>query len=170
MRRLPSHGFCLKIKPPRPNGPAFYEKSMKNEFSFLFPYPRHVLVRDDSLDIRDLCFPLEIYKKYDFLFEFFNVRNKNRGLEILFQEEPGAGCRGIHAGQRPEADPGPGPFHQWAVLLPGHPAADPILLWPFRAHAGLFDPRWAGDRHQGICFCCGGRSGSCRSGTCSACC
>ncbi len=64
---------------------------MKNEFAFLFPNPRKVLVRNDFFDIRDLCFPLEIYKKYDFLFDFFKVRNKNRGLEIIFQEHQGLG-------------------------------------------------------------------------------
>jgi hypothetical protein len=69
--------------------PAFYAKEMKNEFAFLFPYPKNVLLRDDFFDIRDLCFPLEIYKKYDFLFDYFDVRNKNRGLEIIFQERPG---------------------------------------------------------------------------------
>ena len=62
---------------------------MKNEFAFLFPYPKTILWRDDFFDIRDLCFPLEIYKKYDFLFDYFDVKNKNRGLEIIFQEGKG---------------------------------------------------------------------------------
>lgn len=62
---------------------------MKNELAFLYPPPKNVLVRDDFFDIRDLCFPLEICKKYDFLFGYFNVRNKNRGLEIIFQERQG---------------------------------------------------------------------------------
>ncbi|MBU4308097.1 MAG: beta-N-acetylhexosaminidase [Acidobacteria bacterium] len=88
-RRLSSHGFCLKITSPASSGRLFTEKDMKNEFAFLFPNPKKVLVRDDFFDIRDLCFPLEIYKKYDFLFDFFNVRNKNRGLEIIFQERQG---------------------------------------------------------------------------------
>jgi len=83
---LPSYGFCLKIMLPASLGRPFSENDMKNEFAFLFPYPKKALVRDDFSDIRDLCFPLEIYKKYDFLFDFFNVRNKNRGLEIIFQE------------------------------------------------------------------------------------
>lgn len=64
---------------------------MKNEFAFLFPNPKKVLVRNDFFDIRDLCFPLEIYKKFDFLFDFFKVRNKNRGLDIIFQEQRGLG-------------------------------------------------------------------------------
>jgi hypothetical protein len=34
-----------------------------------------------------LCFPLEILKKYDFLFDYFAVKNKNRGLEITCQEK-----------------------------------------------------------------------------------
>jgi hypothetical protein len=63
--------------------------SSKNGFSFLFPPPRTVRVRDDFLDIRNLCFPLEIFKKYDFLFDHFGIRNKGHGLEILFQERRG---------------------------------------------------------------------------------
>lgn len=88
---MPSHGFCLKITMPTSAGRLFAEKDMKNEFAFLFPNPKKVLVRNDFFDIRDLCFPLEIYKKYDFLFDFFKVRNKNRGLEIIFQEHQGLG-------------------------------------------------------------------------------
>lgn len=59
---------------------------MKNEFAFLFPQPRTVFLRAGFSDIRELSFPLEICKKYDFLFDHFEVKNKNRGLEILFQE------------------------------------------------------------------------------------
>ena len=61
---------------------------MKNEFAFLYPTPRAVRLGNGFLDIRSLCFPLEIVKKYAFLFAHFSVRNRNRGLEILCQERP----------------------------------------------------------------------------------
>jgi hypothetical protein len=61
--------------------------STKNEFKFLFPAPKIVRWQKHSLDIRNLCFPLEITKKYDFLFDCFAVKNKNRGLEIICQEK-----------------------------------------------------------------------------------
>jgi hypothetical protein len=59
----------------------------KNEFSFLFPAPKMIRWQNHSLNIHDLCFPLEIIKKYDFLFDYFAVKNKNRGLEIICQEK-----------------------------------------------------------------------------------
>ncbi len=61
--------------------------SIKNEFLFLFPVPKTIRLQNRSLDIQNLCFPLEITKKYDFLFEYFAVKNKNRGLEITCQEK-----------------------------------------------------------------------------------
>ena len=61
---------------------------MKDEFAFLYPAPRSVRFGGGVLDIRSLCFPLEISKKYDFLFEHFRVRNRSRGLEVVFQERP----------------------------------------------------------------------------------
>jgi len=61
--------------------------SNKNEFSFLFPAPKTIRWQNHSLDIQNLCFPLEIMKKYDFLFDCFAVKNKNRGLEIICQEK-----------------------------------------------------------------------------------
>lgn len=61
--------------------------SSKNEFSFLFPAPKTIRWQNHSLDIQNLCFPLEIIKKYDFLFDYFAVKNKNRGLEIICQEK-----------------------------------------------------------------------------------
>jgi hypothetical protein len=61
--------------------------SSKNEFSFLFPAPKTIRWQNYSLDIHNLCFPLEIIKKYDFLFNYFAVKNKNRGLEIICQEK-----------------------------------------------------------------------------------
>lgn len=64
---------------------------MKDEFAFLFPRPRTVLCRGSFFDCRELCFPLEICKKYDFLFDHFAVRNRNRGLEILFLEDQDLG-------------------------------------------------------------------------------
>lgn len=95
---------------------------MKNEFAFLFPHPKNVLVRDDFFDIRDLCFPLEIYKKYDFLFDYFAVRNKNRGLEIIFQEGPGLAAEEyvLESGQRRIlvlANSRRGQFYALATLL-----------------------------------------------------
>ena len=61
--------------------------SNKNEFSFLYPALKTIRWQNRSLDIRNLCFPLEITKKYDFLFDYFAVKNKNRGLEIVCQEK-----------------------------------------------------------------------------------
>jgi hypothetical protein len=68
--------------------PIFFVRGMKDEFAFLYPAPRSVRRDGAVLDIRSLCFPLEILKKYDFLFEHFRVRNRNRGLEVVFQEGP----------------------------------------------------------------------------------
>ncbi len=62
---------------------------MKNEFAFLYPPPRAVRFSGGSLDIRSLSFPLEILKKYDFLFSRFRVPSRGRGLEIIFQDTPG---------------------------------------------------------------------------------
>ncbi len=59
----------------------------KKDFSFLCPTPRTVRPQNGTLDIQSLCFPLEITKKYDFLFDHFAIRNKNRGLEITCQEK-----------------------------------------------------------------------------------
>jgi hypothetical protein len=61
--------------------------SIKNEFYFLFPAPKTIRWQNHALDIQNLCFPLEIIKKYDFLFDYFHVKNKNRGLEIICQEK-----------------------------------------------------------------------------------
>jgi hypothetical protein len=61
--------------------------SIKNGFNFLFPAPKTIRWQKHSLDIQNLCFPLEITKKYDFLFDYFAVKNKNRGLEINCQEK-----------------------------------------------------------------------------------
>ena len=72
---------------------------MKDEFSFLYPPPRTLRRGAASLDIRSVCYPLEIFKKFAFLFEYFGVGNRSRGLQVVFQEpsrvspakEPGAG-------------------------------------------------------------------------------
>ncbi len=58
-----------------------------NEYCPLFPAPRMVRWQGPSLDIQSLCFPLEIIKKYDFLFEHFSIKSGNRGLEIVCQEK-----------------------------------------------------------------------------------
>lgn len=52
----------------------------------MFPAPKMMRWQNYSLDIRNLCFPLEIIKKYDFLFDYFQVKNKNQGLEIICHE------------------------------------------------------------------------------------
>jgi len=59
----------------------------KNEFSFLYPAPKSIRMQTGMLDIQNLCFPLEISKKYDFLLNYFAVKNTNRGLEITCQEK-----------------------------------------------------------------------------------
>jgi hypothetical protein len=61
--------------------------SIKNEFSFLFPAAKAIRRQEHFLEIQSLCFPLEITKKYDFLFDAFGIRNKNRGLEVISQEK-----------------------------------------------------------------------------------
>jgi hypothetical protein len=66
--------------------------SVKNEFHFLFPAPRTIRLQNRSLDIQNLCFPFEITKKYDFLFAYFAVKNKNRGLEITCQDKKTLGA------------------------------------------------------------------------------
>jgi hypothetical protein len=62
---------------------------MKNEFAFLCPPARALRFSGGSLDIRSLSFPLEVLKKYDFLFSRFRVPSRGRGLEIIFQDTPG---------------------------------------------------------------------------------
>lgn len=59
---------------------------MKEEFAFLFPPPRSVRFKGGTLDIRSACFPLELFKKFDFLFARFGVRNRARGLQVVVQE------------------------------------------------------------------------------------
>ncbi len=61
---------------------------MKEEFAFLFPPPRSVRFKGGTLDIRSACFPLELFKKFDFLFERFGVRNRARGLQVIILEPP----------------------------------------------------------------------------------
>lgn len=75
---------------------------MKNGFAFLYPPPRTLRFHGAVLDIRSLCFPIEIYKKYGFLFDHFAIKNRNRGLEIIFQE------RRDLAGEEYAVDCGPG--------------------------------------------------------------
>jgi hypothetical protein len=70
--------------PPRPARRA----SMKDGFALLFPPPRTVRLGAGSVDCRSVCFPLEIFKKYDFLFGHFFRRNRSRGLQVVIQERP----------------------------------------------------------------------------------
>jgi len=85
-RALATAGVFVYNFPARRLWPAFFASDMKNEFAFLYPPPRTVRFNGAVLDIRSLCFPLEIFKKYGFLFDHFAIRNRNRGLEIIFQE------------------------------------------------------------------------------------
>ena len=93
--------------------PAFFAQGMKNEFAFLYPAPRSVRFVGGVLDIRSLCFPLEMSKKYDFLFEHFRVRSGSLGLEVVFQE------RRDLAGEAYAIDAGP----ERIVLSAGTPRA-----------------------------------------------
>ncbi|HSQ34454.1 MAG TPA: glycoside hydrolase family 20 zincin-like fold domain-containing protein [Candidatus Binatia bacterium] len=58
-----------------------------NECASLFPAPKTIRWQGPAMEIRNLCFPLEIIKKYDFLLDHFAVKSKNRGLEIVCQEK-----------------------------------------------------------------------------------
>jgi hypothetical protein len=64
----------------------------KSEPYFLYPAPKTIRWQIPSLDIQNLCFPLEMVKKYDFLFDHFAVKNKNRGLEVVCQEKKALGA------------------------------------------------------------------------------
>ncbi len=61
---------------------------MKDGFAFLYPPPASLRCGGGSLDIRSVCYPLEIFKKFGFLFDHFGVRNRSRGLQVVFQERP----------------------------------------------------------------------------------
>jgi hypothetical protein len=66
--------------------------NMREDFAYLYPPPRVVRRHSGYLDIGSVCFPLEIFKKFDFLFKQFSVRNRTQGLEINCQERPGLGA------------------------------------------------------------------------------
>lgn len=59
----------------------------KNDCSFLYPAVKTFRRQEHFLEIQNLCLPLEMTKKYDFLFDAFAIRNKNRGLEVIVQEK-----------------------------------------------------------------------------------
>lgn len=61
--------------------------STVNECISLFPAPKAIRWQKSAVEIQNMCFPWEITKKYDFLFDHFGVRSKNRGLEIVCQEK-----------------------------------------------------------------------------------
>jgi hypothetical protein len=84
-RVLAMAGFLNYNSPAKRLWPVFLP-DMKNEFAFLYPPAGNVHFKGLVLDMRSLCFPLEIFKKYGFLFDHFSVKNRNRGLEIIFQE------------------------------------------------------------------------------------
>lgn len=68
---------------------------MKDGFAFLYPPPKSMRSGGGFLDIRSVCYPLEIFKKFDFLFDHFGVRNRSRGLQVVFQERyPSSPARG----------------------------------------------------------------------------
>ena len=84
---LPRNGFYSKMSSRHALGRVFMKMNKKNEFAFLFPALKAIRWQNLSLEIQNLCFPLEITKKYDFLFDYFAVKNKNRGVEIVCQEK-----------------------------------------------------------------------------------
>ena len=103
---------------------------MKEEFAFLFPPPRSVRFKGGTLDIGSASFPLELFKKFDFLFERFRVRNRARGLQVVLLEPPcgspapGAGQGGeeyvidcISGGVTLSAATARGQFYALATLL-----------------------------------------------------
>jgi hypothetical protein len=57
----------------------------KREPYFLYPAPKTIRWQNLSLDIQNLCFPLEMVKKYDFLFDHFAVKSNNLGMEVFCQ-------------------------------------------------------------------------------------
>jgi hypothetical protein len=109
---------------------------MKNGFAFLFPPPRTVRLGAGSLDCRSVCFPLEIFKKYDFLFGHFSLRNRSRGLQVIIQERPvrspakGPGL----AGEEYAIDCGPGRVELSAVSARGQFYALSSLLQILALH------------------------------------
>jgi hypothetical protein len=86
------------------------QDNMKDGFAFLYPPPMSLRCGGGSLDIGSVCYPLEIFKKYDFLFEHFGVRNRSRGLQVVFQERPGKSPAGWGnpGGEEYAIDCGPG--------------------------------------------------------------
>jgi hypothetical protein len=66
---------------------GFLKMNTNDECDSLFPVPKTIRRQNPALDIQNLCFPLEIIKKYDFLFDFFSLKSKNRGLEIVCQDK-----------------------------------------------------------------------------------
>jgi hypothetical protein len=74
---------------------------MKDGFAFLYPPPMSLRCDGGSLDIRSVCYPLEIFKKYDFLFAHFGVHNRSRGLQVVFQERP---CKSLARGGGPDGE------------------------------------------------------------------
>jgi hypothetical protein len=72
---------------------------MKNEFAFLYPPPRDIRFAGASVDIRSLSFPLETFKQFEPLFAHFAVRNRSRGLAVVFAERPaGSPAKGTALG------------------------------------------------------------------------
>ena len=113
---------------------------MKNEFAFLYPPPASLRFSGADLDIRSLCFPLEMFKKFAMLFDHFAIKNRNRGLEVIFQDRGDLGAeeyaldcgpgRIVLSSSRPR-----GQFYAVSTLLQilaGHEAAGSIPCFSLR--------------------------------------
>jgi hypothetical protein len=71
--------FCIEMKATA--------DSRKPDFSFLFPMPKSIRPKDGSIRLDLLGFPLEIAKKYDFLFRHFGLSGRGHGDEVLLAED-----------------------------------------------------------------------------------
>ena len=64
-----------------------FAESATPDFSFLYPLPKTLRPKEGTIRLDLLGFPLEIAKKYDFLFARFAVSSRGRGSEILMAED-----------------------------------------------------------------------------------
>ncbi len=56
------------------------------DFSFIYPRPRSVRASGERVDSRELSFPLEVVRKYGFLFKHFSISPAGRGIAVQFEE------------------------------------------------------------------------------------